>query len=171
MGNLLKMCSCPQYPSTPPWLPHDLVTKTTTHEIKWRATMDYTFLVHPCRVGKREDRIQVWWVGKGMDCFALCLSILWYSFSGWIGKRNQTMRFSSTNPCHLGWSEENGLNCSLDGGGWVSRKWGERQTPHRSYGCYGSLERSLDMEEGLFSIPIPSLTCDVSVCKLLNLFF
>lgn len=47
---------------------------------------------------------------------------------------------------------------------------GEADTPQILWMLW-SLGRLLDMEEGLFSIPIPSLTCDVSVCKLLNLFF
>lgn len=65
--------------------------------------------------------------GMGVGGFALCT---WHGASRWLWGRmtDPTMCLSSTNTFHLGWSEKNRLNCSVGGGGSVSRKGREVQT-------------------------------------------
>lgn len=73
-----------------------------------------------------------------------------------------TMCLSSTNTFHWGWSEKNRLNCSLGGGGSVSRKGREVQT-HPTH-----LVAAVESGKIFSCGRTPPLTCEVTVGKRLH---
>ena len=102
--------------------------------------------------------------GNGLLCSLL--QYTWHSPSRWVWGRvtNPTMCFSSTNTFHLGWSEENRLNCSFGGAGSVSRKRREVRT-HPSH-LAAAVESGKIFRCGRGSSnPTQPLTCDVTVDK------